>query len=307
VNASEPPVAAVVLAWNRKGDTLACLRALARTTYAQLRTIVVDNGSTDGTSEAVAAAFPEAVVVRSEVNLGFAGGNNLGLEQVLESDAAYAFVLNNDVLVEEGAVAALVAEAERHADVAALNPKILFADPPGRIWFAGASFDPRRGYNGRQHGYGKPDGPQFASVAKTDRVCGAALLIPRAALEEVGLFDADLFLYSEDTEWSLRARAAGRRLLVVPAARVVHAVSASSGGESSPATIYYGLRNTITVCERAAPLGPLGTWRRRLVALAAHVAQAVASPRRGAALRAVRDGWRDARSGRLGPRPEVAG
>lgn len=306
MTSSRPLVVAVVLAWNRKHDTLACLAALTRSTYPQLATIVVDNGSTDRTSEAVAAAFPDVAVVRSDVNLGFAGGNNLGLERVLESGAGYAFVLNNDVLVEGDAVATLVAEAERHPEAAALNPKILFADPPGRIWFAGASFDPRRGYNGRQRGYGKPDGTRFASVVETDRACGAALLLPRDALEQVGLFDADLFLYSEDTEWSLRARAAGRRLLVVPAARVVHAVSASSGGESSPATLYYGLRNTITVCERAAPLGRVGTWRRRLVALSAHAAQAAMSPHRRAALRAVREGWRDARRGRLGPRQKAA-
>jgi hypothetical protein len=81
-------------------------------------------------------------------------------------------------------------------------------------------------------------------------------------------------------------------------------VSASAGGESSPATLYYGMRNTLVVCERHAPLGALGTGRRRVVMLAAHLGQALLSARRRAGVRAVLDGWRDARTRRLGPRPE---
>lgn len=298
-----PLVVAVVLTWNGRRDTLACLAALERSTHDPLHVVVVDNGSDDGTAEAVAAAHPDVEVLRSEVNLGFAGGNDLGLARARELDAAHALVLNNDVEVEPGTVAALVEAVERLPDVAAVNPKILFAEPPGVIWFAGARFDPRRGYNGRQRGYGRPDGPELGSLFETDRICGAAMLVPRAALERVGDFDERLFLYSEDTDWSLRARAAGLHLYVVPEATVVHRVSATAGGESSPATLYYGMRNTLVVCEAHAPLGPLGTARRRVVMLGAHVVQALLSGRRRAGLTAVLDGWRDARAGRLGPRP----
>ncbi len=300
---SEPPlVGVVVLTWNGCQDTVACLRSLAVATGASLRVIVVDNGSADGTADVVRREFPDAELVRSEQNLGFAGGNNLGIERALELGVDFVLVLNNDTEVEPGAVAALVDEARHTPDAGALCAKLLYADPPDRIWFAGADFDPRRGYNGRQRGYGDADGPAFAAVAETDRACGAAMLVPRSVLERVGAFDPDLFLYSEDTEWSLRARAAGYRLLVVPAARIRHRVSVAAGGESSPTTLYYGLRNTLVVCERHAPLGPIATRRRRLVLLGAHVGQALLSGRRRAGLRAVRDGWRDARAGRLGPR-----
>lgn len=302
-----PLVAVVVLSWNGREDTLACLRSLAGQEGVALLAVVVDNGSTDGTSEVVQAAYPDAVLVRSERNLGFAGGNNLGIVRALESAPDYVLVLNNDTELEPGAIAALVAEAARTPDAGALCAKILYMEPPDRIWFAGADFDPRRGYNGRQRGYGRADGAAFAHVAETDRACGAAMLVPRAALERVGLFDPELFLYSEDTDWSLRARAAGYRLLVVPESRIRHKVSVASGGESSPATLYYGMRNTLVVCERQAPLGVVGTWRRRLVLVGAHIAQALLSGDRRAGLRAVRDGWRDARAGRLGPRPGTVG
>jgi GT2 family glycosyltransferase len=299
---ASPLVVAVVLTWNGRSDTLACLAALEASTYDALRVIVVDNGSTDGTAEAVAAAHPDVEVVRSEVNLGFAGGNDLGLQRALTLGADHALVLNNDVELEPAAITALVEAAERLPSAGAVNPKILFADPPGRIWFAGARFDPRRGYNGRQRGYGRPDGPDYDTLVETDRICGAAMLVPRAVLDQVGDFDERLFLYSEDTDWSLRARAAGHRLYVVPDAVAVHRVSAAAGGESSPATLYYGVRNTLVVCEAHAPLGRVGTVRRRLVLLAAHLLQALLSGRRRAGVRAVLAGWRDARAGRLGPR-----
>ena len=293
-------VAAVVLSWNRRDDTLACLRSLSAVTEPELLTILVDNGSEDGTEEAVRAEFPAVAVVQTGANLGYAAGNNAGLRLALERGASHVLVLNNDVEVEPGAIGALVAEAGRRPDAGALCSKILFAEPPDLIWFAGATFDPRSGYNGRQRGYREHDGPRFEAVTETDRACGAAMLVPRAVLEQVGLFDAELFLYAEDTDWSLRARAAGFRHYVVPASRVRHKVSASSGGESSPAALYYDLRNTIVVCERYAPLGRIGTARRRFVLVASHAAQALLAGRRREALSATWAGWRDARAGRLG-------
>jgi GT2 family glycosyltransferase len=295
-------VAVVVLSWNGREDTLACLRSLAAVAYEPLTVIVVDNASTDGTSEAVRAGFPDVEIVRTEENLGFAGGNNVGIRRALELRADYVVVLNNDVAVDPAFVSALVDEAQRHPDAGALCSKILYADPADLIWFAGASFDPRSGYNGRQRGYRQRDDGRFDDVVETDRACGAAMLVPRPVLDRIGMFDEDLFLYSEDVDWSLRAHDAGFRHYVVPASRVWHKVSVASGGESSPTTLYYGIRNTLLVCERHAPLGLVGTWRRRAILAAAHVVQALRSDRRGEGLRAVRDGWRDFRRGRFGQR-----
>ena len=296
-------VAAVVLSWNGRDDTLACLTSLARADYSPLTLIVVDNGSADGTADAIAERFPAVEVIRNGTNVGFAEGNNVGIRRALELGADAVLVLNTDVEVASDAVSALVAEMRRRPDAASLSSKVLYAPPPDRIWFAGATFDPRSGYNGRLVGYREPDDGRFEDVVETDRACGAAMLVPRRVLEEVGLFDSHLFAYSEGTDWSLRATARGYRHLVVPASRVWHKVSVTSGGESSPATLYYGLRNTMEVCERHAPLGTVGTWRRRLVLVAAHAVQAGRSGRRREGLRAVRDGWRDFRRRRFGPRP----
>ena len=296
------PVAVVVLSWNGREDTLECLASLAKVDAPGLITIVVDNGSNDGTSEAVLESFPAVELVRTEKNLGFAEGNNVGIRRALALGAAYVLVLNNDVEVDPGFIRSLVEEAGRRPDAGALCSKILYADPADLIWFAGASFDPRSGYNGRQRGYREKDDGRFDEVVETDRACGAAMLVPRGILEKVGVFDPELFFYSEDTDWSLRAHEAGYRHYVVPGSKIWHKVSVTSGGENSPTTLYYGIRNTIAVCERHAPLGRVGTWRRRSILLAAHLAQAGLSSRKREGLAAVAQGWRDVRAGRFGQR-----
>jgi GT2 family glycosyltransferase len=296
-------VAVVVLSWNGREDTLACLESLRAVEHEPLVAIVVDNASRDGTAEAVAERHPEAELVRNPANLGFAGGVNAGIRRALELGADHVLLLNNDTEVDPRFVSALVAAADEHPDAAALCAKVLFAEPADRIWFAGADYDPRRGHQGRQRGYGERDDARYAGTWESDRACGAAMLVPRAMLDRVGLLDEALFAYAEDTEWSLRAHEAGLRILVVGDSRVWHKVSAASGGEASPTALYYTLRNGLVVAERHAPLGPLGTWRRRLAALGATTVQVLlAGRRRRAALRAVAQGFSDALARRLGPR-----
>jgi GT2 family glycosyltransferase len=228
---------------------------------------------------------------------------NAGMEHALELGADYVLLLNNDTLVAPAFLARLVDEAERAPEAAALCPQINFAHPPHLVWYAGARFDPARGYNGRTTGYGRPEWQQSQAVHETERACGAAMLIRREALERVGLFAPALFAYVEDTEWSLRARRRGYSLLVVPESRVWHHVSASSGGEGSPDTLYYHTRNLLEVAERFAPLGRAGTWRRRATVLGAHALQALLSSRPREGLRATQDGFTDFRRRRFGPRP----
>jgi GT2 family glycosyltransferase len=294
-------VSAVVLSWNRREDTLACLRSLAAADPAP-HVIVVDNASDDGTSEAVRREFPGVELIENPDNLGFAEGNDVGIRHALAHGADHVLVLNNDTEVDPDFLAPLLEEAARRPDAGALSPKILFAEPPDLIWFAGAEYEPRSGYNGRHRGYREPDDGRFDTVVETGRVCGAAMLVSREVLEKVGVFDPELFAYSEDTDWSLRAREAGYRHYIVPASRVWHKVSAASGGESSPTAIYYDVRNALVVAERHAPLGLMGTWRRRLTVVAAHLVQAAGAPRRRECVAAIWHGWRDFRAGRLGRR-----
>jgi GT2 family glycosyltransferase len=296
-------VAIVVLTWNGREDTLECLASLADVRWSgPLTTIVVDNASTDGTAEAVAARFPDVDLVLSDHNAGFAGGNNLGIARALELGADDVLLLNNDTEVEPDLVEALEAEREAHPDAGALCPLILYAEPAGLVWYAGARFDPRRSYNGRQDGYGEPLDDRWTGVRRTERLSGCAVLLPRDVLEEVGVFDDALFLQYEDTDLSLRLRAAGRAIYVVGHARVLHKVSAGTGGETSPLIMYHGMRNCLEVCRRHAPLPPLRSAWRELKIVAVHLAGVRKAREPRANLVAILEGWRDHRRGRLGPR-----
>ena len=211
---------AVVLSYNGRDDTLAALESLRG-----IETVVVDNGSADGSAAAVAERFPEVELVRAGVNLGFAGGNNVGIRRALDRGAEWVLLVNNDALVEPGLVEALSAAAAARPDAGVLACKVLFADSD-RLWYAGAGFDPILGRS-RHEGFGEPDAP--GALADTRRATGAAMAVSRAAIEAAGLLDEELFLYAEDLEWSLRIAEAGFAVVYVPEARVRHRVSAASG------------------------------------------------------------------------------
>jgi GT2 family glycosyltransferase len=213
-------------------------------------------------------------------------------------------LVNNDATVAPDVVAGFSSAALAHPRAGILAGKVYFADRPSTIWFAGQRVSEITGYSGRPRGYGRPDGPRYRHVAATGRAVGALMAISREAIDAVGLLDEDLFAYVEDVDWALRVRAAGLEVIFAPAARAWHSVSASTGGEAaSTHTLYYGVRNTVTVMERRRPLGALGSALRRAVILGTFSLHATTRADRRAALRAVRSGFGDARRGRLGPRP----
>lgn len=294
-------IAVVVLAHNGLDDTLACLRSLERVRRADMTVIVVDNASSDGTPGAVRRHHPQVEVIELPENAGFSAGNNVGLRRALDLGAAYALLLNNDTIVEPGALDELVRVAEEHPDAGSVCPYIPFASEPEVLWYGGARFNPRRGYPGRLQAYRK----QASSEQRphvTDRAAGAAMLVPRAVLERVGLLDERYFFLYEDVEWSLRMRRLGLATYVVPGARVLHSVASAQGGERSVSSAYYGIRNQLVVCSEYAPLGRLASCRREGMAVLVYLVRSLRSPRRGASVRAVFEGWRDFRRGQLGPR-----
>ena len=283
---------AVVLNWNGGEDTLAALDSVEG-----VPTICVDNGSTDGSDALVEQRFPDVTLVRTGVNLGFAGGSNAGLRVALERGADWVLLLNNDAVAEPGLPAALARAADARPDAGLLACKVLFEDGE-TVQYAGTDFNARLGYSGRSVGHGGPD--RFHELRDVGRADGAAMVVSRAAAERAGLLDESLFAYVEDVEWSLRIRAAGFAIVFVPDAVVRHKGSVATGGRASTTNLYYSVRNTIAVSERYWPL-PRGLRAlRRGVVVGAHLAQAVRHPARGAATRAVLAGWRDARAGRTG-------
>ncbi len=164
-------IVAVVLNWNGGEDTLAALASLE-----PLPTICVDNASSDGSDEVVAKRRPDVELIRAGANLGFAGGNNVGLRRAFERGADWVLLMNNDAVAEPGLEAALTRAAEARPDAGLLACKILFEDGK-TLQYAGASFNARLGYSGRLAGYGRLD-PQDQELADVDRADGAASRCP---------------------------------------------------------------------------------------------------------------------------------
>jgi hypothetical protein len=281
---------AVIVSWNGREDTLAALESLRG-----IETVVVDNGSVDGSADAVATAFPDVELIRAGVNLGYAAGNNVGIRRALELGADWVLLVNNDATVEAGVAEALAAAAAARPDAGVLACKVLFSDSD-RIWYGGAAFDAYLGRS-RHERYGKLDEP--GALRDTGRATGAGMAVSRAAIATVGLLDEELFAYAEDLDWCLRIRSAGFAVVYVPQARVRHRVSAASGGAGSPTTRYYETRNMLAVAERHRPLPRGLNGARRVLVVAPRVLQAAPRPR--SALAALR-GWRDYRKGRMGRR-----
>jgi GT2 family glycosyltransferase len=303
---SEASWQVVVLSWNGREDTLRCLDSLAEVTEPPVQLICADNGSTDGSIEAIRERHPEVKLIENGSNLGYAGGNNAGIRWALDHGAEWVVLVNNDTVVAPDAIAGFAAVAAEHPEAGALAGKLLLADRPDRVWFAGQRYLTWLGYSGRGRGEGRHDGPRYERIVPSDRAAGALMAVSRRAIERAGLMDDELFAYVEDVEWSLRIREAGFEILLAPDARAWHAVAGSSGGAASTANLYYGTRNTIAVCERHRPLPrPLAALRRGVVRATFSV-HALGRPNRRAALAAVAEGYRDARARRLGPRPARA-
>ena len=295
-------VAVVLVSLNGRDYTLDCLRSLQETETPEVRTILVDNGSTDGTADAVEAAFPEVQVLRQVTNTGFAEGNNIGIRAALEAGADWVLILNNDTTIAPDTIARMIEVATASPDIGVVCPLILYADPPDRIWYAGRDFDPRRGYHGSPWGLGDTDTGQYAGVNDVDTATGCAMLMPAAALERVGLMDPALFLYLEDIDWCLRFREAGYRVVVAGDARVWHAVSSAGGGENNDSVYYYGVRNVLEICNRHAPVRGIRKLVRTAEAVIAYTVFVRQAKDKRKALKAVAEGFRDYRRGRLGAR-----
>ena len=237
-----PCVAIVILTWNQCSMTLDCLNSLAALQYPadRLQIIVVDNGSTDSTAQILRSGCPTATVLETGENLGYAGGNNVGIQYALDQGTEYVLVLNNDVLVASDAVSELVCVSEREPLVGFLGPKVYHREEPQCLQSAGIVLD--RLYRFRHRGQGQVDVGQFESVEKVDAVSGCAILTSRQVLEQIGLIDPEFFMYHEDIDWCLRAKAAGFRNLYVPAAKVWHR-KPQLRSATAALTTYYMTRN----------------------------------------------------------------
>jgi len=234
----KPFVDIVILNFNREQDTAECILSLARMDYKDYRVIVVDNGSSDGSGSRLKQRFGKIELIRSEANLGFAGGCNVGMTHSMRSGkAAYLLLLNSDAIAGERLLDALT-------DVAAMDPTIgivgainYYYDQPSKVHQAWHSFIwPLGGIAGR--GYY----PFTAPAKDVQSVPGSCMLIKREVLAAAGLFDERFFAYYEDSDLCLRARRAAFRVVVAAGAKIWHKLS-KVVADATPGEQYIYARN----------------------------------------------------------------
>jgi len=240
---------------------------VAPVTAPALRLIVVDNGSSDGSAARLRRERPGLEVIESGGNLGFAGGNEVGIRRALaDAEVAWVLLLNTDVAVDPGFLQPLLA-ACADPRVGAAGPKIFYFDPPDRLWAAGGRLRIRETVT-EEFGRGQPDGPRFSRPADVTYLTTCCLLIPRDALERVGALDPAYFINVDDADWCRRALDAGYRLRYVPESRVWHKVAAASGGAYTPGKTFHTARsNAVYVRRHAGPAGLAGFLAANLLAL----------------------------------------
>ncbi len=269
----KPHVFVVVLNWNRAEDTIACLESIANlsTNNYQLTTVVVDNASTDNSVAKIKNQISKSKdtneilkILENTKNLGYAGGNNVGISYALKNGADYVMILNNDTSVQPSLIVRTVELAQKDSKIGLISPKIYFAkgyefhkemykeNDKGRvIWYAGGKIDWDNVY-GSGRGVDEVDEGQYNKAEETDFATGTCLFLTRKLLEKVGVFDEKYFMYYEDTDLSVRAKKSGLKVIYFPDAIVWHKVAQSSA-IGSPLNDYYTTRNRMLFGIRYAP------------------------------------------------------
>lgn len=253
-------VAVVIVNWNGKDNTLSCLASLGKRNI-----IVVDNASTDGSVEAINKRFPTVEIIQNSENLGFSGGNNIGIKSALSRGADFIWLLNNDTVVDKNALQSLI-EAFDDRSVGIAGSKIYFS--PGRefhkerykigelgnvLWYAGGHIDWNNMYASHR-GVDEVDRGQYDEPEETEFITGCSMMVKREVFEKIGILDEKFFAYLEDVDFCLRAKNHGYRLLYVSRSIIWHENASSSGSPGSVLHEYCLTRNRLLMAFRYAPI-----------------------------------------------------
>ena len=211
-----------------------------------MEVIVVDNASKQDEASLIQKQYPQVKVIRSKNNLGFAGGNNLGINA---AKGKYLFLINNDTIFKVFNILALIDRLKSSPIIGMVCPKIRFAWETSPIQYAGYTPLSKITVRNQAIGYGEEDKGQYNTAHPTPYAHGAAMLIKREAIDKVGLMPEDYFLYYEELDWSMMFTRAGYEIWYDPACTIYHKESQSTG-QDSPLRTYYITRNRLLLVKR---------------------------------------------------------
>lgn len=253
---SPPSVVSLVLTYEGRELTLASVESLLAMDYPRHHILVVDNGSTDGTREAVLAAFPRqrVEVVRVEINRGISHGLNTGMRHALAGGYDYLLLLNNDIEAHPAMLREMVKVAEDDPSIGCVGPKTYFFWDRRRLWSAGGVLRFKESVT-RERGAGELDRGQWDRDEEVDYINGCAMLARREALEAAGPWDPVYHFSVEDADWCMRLKRAGFTCWFAHRALLWHKVSQTTGGYKASRTFQTGRSTALFVRRYAGPWG----------------------------------------------------
>ena len=241
---NECKLSIITVNYNGLKDTCALIESIPFN--ENMEVIVVDNASIQDEASIIQKQFPQVKVIRSEKNLGFAGGNNLGIKK---SKGKYLFLINNDTIFKEFNVDSLINRLESSPNIGIVCPKIRFTWGTKPIQYTGYTPLSKITVRNQAIGYGEEDKGQYDAPHPTPYAHGAAMLIKREAIKKVGLMPEDYFLYYEELDWSMMFTRAGYKIWYDPACTIYHKESQSTG-QNSPLRTNYITRNRLLLVKR---------------------------------------------------------
>jgi GT2 family glycosyltransferase len=253
----QPLVSIITLNWNSASVTCEFLSSInSQNTYGNVEVIVVDNDSKEDPTEAFTSIFPRVKVIRNQKNLGFSGGNNVGIKA---ASGDYLFIVNNDTEFTPGLIESLVKVFQEKEDAGIVCPKFHYYFNKGVIEYAG--YRPVNIFTGRNGmvGSGEKDEGQYDVLHSTNYAHGGGMMVSRQAIEKVGLMPELFFLYYEELDWSVSFKKKGYQIYFQPEALIYHKESMTTG-KSSPLKTFYLTRNRILFMRRNIPFPGLAVF-----------------------------------------------
>ena len=239
----------LILSYNGRKWLVDCLPSVLAMDYPNFETVVIDNGSSDGTQDFLRENFPQVQIVTLQPNRGYAGGFDAGLEYAAQRGAEYFLVMNNDTEIDPHALTALVEAAQSQSQAGFVTGKVYFYDRREVFQSVGKKEDPLV-WSGDYMGYEEKDSGQYDEIKERAFVDDVYILVHRKMYNEIGGYDPQFYLQYEELDWQLRAKKAGWKIYYTPEAKLWHRGSATTGGVGSPINNYFLERSLLIVIAK---------------------------------------------------------
>jgi len=237
-----PKVSIIVLNWNNFKDTKECLESLEKISYPNHEIIIVDNGSADGSGERIQKEFPNHIYIYNDSNLGFTGGNNVGMKYAVKRGTDYIFFINNDMIVDKGFLEPLV-QAMRNEGAGLVGPATYHYFQREKIYSAGAHLNFWKT---------KIKGHKFTEEFREVDILGGSFLIKKQVIDKIGYFYEPYFLNFEELDYCFQTRKAGFKIFCEPKSKIWHKIGGTLRRIPATATYYY-YRNRLLFIKRNIP------------------------------------------------------